>query len=94
MRLNVYSQELILNYDRPLETVTQKAGTNIVYSGVRMFLHSSDKLHDDYPGGEDDDRSAITFWLPRSKANRVALAALFRKMSDMVLEAIPETGLD
>lgn len=91
MRSNVYSQELILDGDRPLELITQKADTGVVYSGVRMFLKSSEALHDT-PG--DDDRSAITFWLPKSEHNRRVLKNLFHRMGYLVDTAPPETGLD
>lgn len=91
MRLNVYSQELVLDDDRPLELITQKADTGVTYSGVRMFLKSPEALHD-RPG--DDDRSAITFWLPKSEHNRRELALLFHRLGTMVHDAAPETGLD
>jgi hypothetical protein len=91
VRINIYSQELILDGDRPLELITQEADTNVVYSGVRIYLKSPEALHD-RPG--DDDRSAITFWLPKSQRNRFELEALFDAMSAMVSEAPPETGLD
>lgn len=93
MRLNVYSQELILiDPGNPaIELVDQRANTGIHYHAVRMFLHSTDKLHDD---PEDDDRSAVTFWLPKSKVNRNRLALLFEDMAKLVRSAPPETGLD
>jgi hypothetical protein len=95
MRLNIYSQELLLDDDsavgRELELVTQQADTGITYSAVRMFLKSAECLHD-RPG--DDDRSAITFWLPKSKAKREVLAMLLRDMAGLVEKAPPETGLD
>lgn len=90
MRINVYSQELLLD-PRSILIVSQKADNGIVYSGVRMFQYSSDRLHDTM---DDDDRTAITFWLPRSQRNREALAEVFHEMGDLVLVAPPETGLD
>jgi hypothetical protein len=92
MRLNVYSQELILNdSDRALELVTKTSDTGVVYSGVRMFLHSSDRLHNT---ADDDDRSAITFWLPKSRDNRRALISLFSQMAYMVDDAALGDGMD
>jgi len=95
MRVNIYSQELILEGDCPagedIELGFQQSNTGIGYSFVRMFLHSSDKLH--HPP-EDDDRSAITFWLPKSFERREVLACLFEDMADMVRKAPAETGLD
>lgn len=92
MRLNVYSQELILDdSDRALEIVTKTSDTGVVYSGVRMFLHSSDRLHDT---DSDDDRSAITWWLPKSRDNRRALISLFSQMAYMVDDAALGDGMD
>lgn len=92
MRLNLYSQELILDdSDRALEIVTKESDTGVVYSGIRMFLHSSDKLHDT---DDDDDRSAITWWLPKSAKNRHALVDLFIQMANMVDDVAQGTGMD
>lgn len=93
MRINVYSQELILiDPGNPaVELVDQRANTGIHYHAVRMFLHSTEKLHHD---PEDDDRSAVTFWLPKSKTNRERLAKTFEELADLVRLAPPETGLD
>lgn len=43
---------------------------------------------------EDDDRSAVTFWLPKSQERREALARAFEEMAAKVRDARPETGLD
>lgn len=96
MRINIYSQELITDPDSPedhpdYELDTKTSNTGLTYSAVRMFLHSSDKLH--HPP-EDDDRSAITFWLPRSEERRRYLAEAFEEMAALVRLAPPETGLD
>lgn len=90
MRINVYSQEINLD-SRQVTLVEQKADNGLVYSGVRIFQHSSDRLHD-VP--DDDDRSAITFWLPRSTDKRDALSEVFAQMAELVLLAPPETGAD
>lgn len=87
MRTNVYSQELTSE----VLPVSKKSNTGIVYSAVQMILHSSNKLH--HPP-EDDDRSAVTFWLPKSEQRRETLAQSFETMAAMVREAPPETGLD
>jgi hypothetical protein len=92
MRLNIYSQELILNGDpKTLELGYQKAGTDITYAYVRMHFHSSDRLHQP---PLDDDRSAITFWLPKSKDKRFMLRSLFLRMAEMISMADEEIGLD
>lgn len=87
MRINVYSQELTSE----INTVEKTSGTGITYSAVQLMLHSSPMLH--HPP-EDDDRSAVTFWLPRSPERREALAAAFEEMAARVRGAQPETGLD
>lgn len=87
MRINVYSQELT---DEVL-TLQKKSNTGLVYSAVQLILHSSKRLH--HPP-QDDDRSAVTFWLPKSKGRRESLARAFEKMADEVRKAQPETGSD
>lgn len=87
MRINVYSQELTSE----VKTVEKESNTGLVYSAVQMMLHSSPMLH--HPP-QDDDRSAVTFWLPKSRERREALAFTFEEMAAKVREARPETGLD
>jgi hypothetical protein len=93
MRVNIYSQELLteMTGQRQLETVIKESDTGVVYSAVRMFLASPEELHDN---DTDDDRSALTIWLPKSKDRRQWLAANLETLSQMVLQAPPETGLD
>jgi hypothetical protein len=87
MRINVYSQELT---DEVIP-LSKESNTGLTYSAVQMILHSSEKLH--HPP-EDDDRSAVTFWLPKSPERREALARTFERMAHLVRVAPPETGLD
>lgn len=87
MRVNVYSQELTSE----TATIEKESNTGLVYSAVQLMLHSSEKLH--HPP-LDDDRSAVTFWLPKSKARREELAQAFEMMAKRVRAARPETGLD
>ncbi|MGN6596112.1 hypothetical protein [Sphingopyxis terrae] len=87
MRINVYSQELT----DEVATLTKESNTGLTYSAVQLMLHSSPLLH--HPPA-DDDRSAVTFWLPKSAQRRAALAETFEKMADLVRAAPPETGLD
>lgn len=83
MRVNVYSQEIT----NQVILIRQVSGTGVVYSGVRMILHSSEKLH--YTD-TDDDRSAVTFWLPRSAARREEIALAFERMAAMVRQTPEE----
>lgn len=87
MRINVYSQELT----NEVIEIQKESNTGITYSAVQVILHSSNRLH--HPP-EDDDRSAVTFWLPKSEARREMLAATFEEMARRVRAAPPETGLD
>ena len=79
MRINVYSQELTME----LGIVSKVAAdTGITYHGVRMYLASPDILHHT---PEDDDRSAITFWIPHAQSfTPEDLAVLFERMAQMV----------
>lgn len=88
MRINVYSQELTSE----VKTIEKESNTGLVYSAVQLMLHSSPMLH--HPPGGDDDRSAVTFWLPKSKERREQLAQAFEEMAARVREARSETGLD
>lgn len=67
------------------------SNTGLVYSAVRLILHSSPMLR--HPPA-DDDRSGVTFWLPRTPERREALARAFERMAFLVRNAPPETGLD
>lgn len=87
MRINVYSQEITSE----INVIEKTSNTGLVYSAVQIMLHSSDKLH--HPPN-DDDRSAVTFWLPKSKQRRMALADTLRRMARAVEDARSETGLD
>lgn len=87
MRINVYSQELTSEVQR----LEKESNTGLVYSAVQLFLHSSPMLH--HPPA-DDDRSAVTFWLPKSPERREELAKAFEKMAEVVRTSRPETGLD
>ena len=87
MRVNIYSQEITSE----VNLIEKPSNTGIVYSAVQFMLHSSDKLH--HPP-EDDDRSAITFWLPKSEHRRAELAAAFMTAAKLVIDAPLETGLD
>lgn len=87
MRINVYSQELT----DEVNVIHKESNTGLVYSAVQMMLHSSPLLH--HPP-LDDDRSAVTFWLPKSAYRRELLAETFERMAREVRAAPAETGLD
>lgn len=87
MRINVYSQELT----NEVKLIDKVSNTGLKYHAVQLMLHSSDKLH--HPPA-DDDRSAVTIWLPKSQARRDALANTLHRMAVAVTNAPPATGLD
>lgn len=87
MRINVYSQELT----EEVKTIEKTSNTGLIYSAVQLMLHSSTMLH--HPP-QDDDRSAVTFWLPKSKHRREMMAQAFEDMATAVRAAKSETGLD
>lgn len=87
MRINVYSQEITNEVHR----LEKGSNTGITYSAVQFMLHSSPMLH--HPP-QDDDRSAVTFWLPKSGHRREELAQAFEKAARLIREAPAETGLD
>jgi hypothetical protein len=87
MRINVYSQELT----NEVIHVEKESNTGVVYHAAQLVLHSSEKLH--HPP-LDDDRSAVTFWLPRSKEKREEFAKAFEEIAKIFRTSKPETGLD
>lgn len=88
MRINVYSQELTTEVIH----VEKESNTGIVYHAAQLILHSSDKLH--HPPEHDDDRSAVTFWLPKSSERRAAMAQAFEEIASIFRNAPADTGLD
>lgn len=77
MRINVYSQELT----KEIVRVEKEADTGILYYGVRLYLASPDILHHT---AEDDDRSAITFWIPHAHSFTADdLGRVFQEMAHL-----------
>jgi len=87
MRINVYSQELTSE----VQIVEKPSNTGVTYHAAQLILHSSPRLH--HPP-EDDDRSAVTFWLPKSQQRREEMARAFETIAHIFRTAPPETGLD
>lgn len=87
MRINIYSQEIML-HDSPGPELVTKEGTNQkgepeTFYGIRFWLYSAPQLHFD---AMDDDRSAVTFWLPKGAENRAAMAELFHVAENLIFE--------
>lgn len=87
MRINVYSQELTSE----VALIEKPSNTGVVYHAAQLVLHSSHHLH--HPP-QDDDRSAVTFWLPKSQHRREEMAKAFEQIADIFRNAPPDTGLD
>jgi hypothetical protein len=87
MRINVYSQELTSEVIR----VEKSSNTGVTYHAAQLVLHSSEKLH--HPP-MDDDRSAITFWLPKSSHRREEMAKAFEEIAAVFRTAPADSGLD
>lgn len=87
MRINVYSQELT----NEVCMIKKASNTGLNLYAARIIMHSSPMLH---YSPMDDDRSAVTFWLPRSKEKREEMAVAFEHIAYIFRNAPPETGLD
>ncbi len=88
MRINVYVEELLSESDNDgvvAERVETTADTGATFFGARIYLRSPKEIH----RGEDDDRSAITFWGPCKE-----VAALLRKAADEMdrVIVVPRAG--
>jgi len=69
--------------------VSDEAFGDRSFYGIRMYLKSPEELHS---GPEDDDRSAITFWVPATNQGKLLpgrLRSLLRKALDG-LDEIPD----
>lgn len=80
MRINVYAEELT----DEVEVISKSPDNhpNESFKGIRMYLQSPDVLHRD---PDDDDRSAITIWVPWSRAGGHrpdVVSSLLRRMAD------------
>lgn len=74
MRINVYSQELTPE----VLAVEKVSNTGIRYGAAQLILRSAPELH--HPP-LDDDRSAVTFWLPHSEHRREEIAQAFDRIA-------------
>ena len=77
MRINVYSQELTSE----VLSISKASNTGIMYKAVQFVLHSSPMLHQP---PQDDDRSAVTFWLPQSQRGLEDFKSALRQALTMV----------
>jgi hypothetical protein len=75
MRINVYAEELTTE-----TSVVNKIVDGKKFFAVRLFLKSAKELHHT---PADDDRSAITFWVPyrKGKNQHKELQSVFQSLS-------------
>jgi hypothetical protein len=57
---------------------------------MRINVYSQELTHPPM----DDDRSAVTFWLPKSQHRREEMAQAFERIAEIFRAAPPDTGLD
>lgn len=86
MRINVYAEEMTPDTEVVTRTVSdEEFGTRIFY-GIRLYLDSPASLHH---SEEDDDRSAITFWIKWTKAGGTdssIAAQVFNDLLDLTMD--------
>ncbi len=63
-RVNIYAEELLTETELVIKRVSDKKFGDRQFYGLRIYLASPDVLHH---SPEDDDRSAITFFVPWTK---------------------------
>lgn len=81
MRIN--GQELTSE----VQHIEKRSSTGVTYHAASLILHSSPMLH--HPPN-DDDRSAVTFWLPSSPARREEMAQAFELIAAIFRGSEPE----
>lgn len=87
MRTHVYTQELT----REVKLISKTADTGIHYFGVQFLLHSSDRLHHT---PDDDDRSAVTFWIPNAESMSAEdLAEVFEEAARLCRDSTKNPGV-
>lgn len=69
MRINVYHEEIT----DEAQIVWTEPRPGVRYCGIRVFLKSAPELHH---RPNDDDRSAVTFWVGTLDESMIFLAAL------------------
>lgn len=59
-RINIYAEELTSEVEVVRKEVDDEKFGQRAFYGIRLYLKSPEELHH---SAEDDDRSAITFWV-------------------------------
>jgi len=81
MRINVYAEEITGETELVTKTVTDEKFGERTFYGVRFFLASPPELHSD---PADDDRSAITLWVPWTRKGGHNPLPMYRTLMDMI----------
>lgn len=89
MRINVYAEELTDEVEVVRKEVTDENFGCRTFYGVRMYLKSAPELHAD---PEDDDRSAITFWVPWTRKDGHQPQTLIELLTNMAFSVAEEFG--
>lgn len=90
MRTNIYSQEIT----DEVKLIEKIGPDGQIFSAVQLMLHSSDMLHQPpNHNGDDDDRSAISLWLPKSPDRREIVAKTLERMAGLVRSAKVEESV-
>ena len=84
MRINIYSEELTDEVEVVKKDVTDELYGDRSFYGVRLYLKSPEEL--DY-SPEDDDRSAVTFWVPATNKGKT-MPSLLRSLLTNALNAL------
>ena len=77
--------------DDMIDRLRTALATPVEVGGTSASIHASIGVVEVDP---DDDRSAVTIWLPRSPERRHQLAQALEEMASLVRSAPDETGLD
>lgn len=92
MRVNIYAEEMTTDTELVTKTVTDDEFGTRTFFGLRVYLHSPDVLHH---SAEDDDRSAVTFWVPWTRADghdfrlvRDVLEGLGERLSEAIAQTL------
>jgi hypothetical protein len=85
VRINIYAEELTDEVELVTKKVTDDEFGTRAFHGIRVFLKSPDDLHH---SAADDDRSAVTFWIPDRLGEREVIAELFSNMQQELSRVI------
>lgn len=85
MRINVYAEELGGETELVTKTVEDDKFGRRTFYGLRFYLKSPPELHDD---PEDDDRSAITIWVPWTRADGHEFGVVDHLLNDLISRLI------